>query len=296
MNLLPMTTLRELARITATTGLLVASLSPAIASAQRDRARTAEAPPPALPPLAQAEQAYLDVDFSAALVAAQAALREGGHTPEELVRIYQLLGVCSASEGLAERARDYFLRMLAINPETELDDTVPPRLRAPFLEARGIVTARPQRLGAEVGIARAQSAVHVSLVDPFQMGQTLIIHARIEGGLEFTTREERPRASLDVPLAGSDSADRVEYWLELKDPFGNQVLVLGSEFEPRVVGRMSVAGAGAAPASGGGGNVLEEPWFWIVVGAVVVGGAVTAGVLGDQANRVELRTRVRTDQ
>ena len=294
MTSLSIRVLHTAARITATTALVVAAWSPATASAQRDRGRTEAPPPPALPPLAQAEQAYLDVDFSAALVAAQAALREGGHTPEELVRIYQLLGVCSASEGLAERARDYFLRMLAINPETELDDTVPPRLRAPFLEARGIVTARPQRLGAEVGIARAQSAVHISLVDPFQMGQTLIVHARIEGGLEFTTSEERPRASLDVRLAGSDSADRIEYWLELKDPFGNQVLVMGSEFEPRVVGRMSVAGAGAATNTGG--NVLEEPWLWIVVGVVVVGGAVTAGVLGDQANRVELRTRVRTDQ
>jgi hypothetical protein len=273
-------------------GLISALALAPTAHAQRTRREpVAEvaAPPPSA--LAQAEQAYLDVDFATALTAAQEALREGGHTPQELMRIYQLLGVCSAAEGHAERARDFFLRMLAIDPDAELDDTVPPRLRAPFLEARGIVGARPARLGAEVGIARAQSAVHVAFTDPFQVGQTVVVHARIEGQAEFTSSEERARASIDMPLAGSGDADRVEYWLEVRDPFGNQVLTLGTEFEPRVVGRMSVA-AGPAAGGGGGGNVLEEPWFWIVVGVVVAGGATAGAVLGVQASQLELRSTV----
>jgi tetratricopeptide (TPR) repeat protein len=36
----------------------------------------------------------------------------------------------------------------------------------------------------------------------------------------------------------------------------------------------------AAMASSGG-NVAEEPWFWIVIGVVVVGGAVAAGFIAD---------------
>lgn len=241
--------------------------------------------------LARAEQAYLDVDFDGTLSAAQQALREGGHTPAQLMRIYQLLGVSSAAVGQSERARDFFVRMLAIDAGADLDDTVPPRLRAPFLEARGIVTSRPERLGAEVGLARVQSALHVALTDPFQLGQTLRVHARLEGTLEFSTREEAAQPVVFARLDGAAAADRVEYWVELVDPFGNQILTLGSEFEPRVVGRLARASDGGS--GGGGSDLAAEPWLWIVIGAVVVGGGITAGViLGEQASRLELRTGI----
>jgi hypothetical protein len=242
--------------------------------------------------LGRAEQSYLEVDFDGTLAAAQEALREGGHTPAQLVRIYELLGVSSAAVGENERARDFFVRMLAIDVSADLDDTVPPRLRAAFLEARGIVTSRPERLGAEVGLARVQSALHVALTDRFQLGRTVRVHARLEGTLEFSTREEAAQPVMFARLDGASTADRVEYWVELVDPFGNQILVLGTEFEPRVVGRVATAPAGGG-GGGGGADIVSEPWFWIVIGVVVVGGGVTAGViLGDQASRLELRTGV----
>jgi hypothetical protein len=242
--------------------------------------------------LARAEQSFLDVDFEGTLSAAQEALREGGHSPAQLVRIYELLGVSSAAVGEAERARDFFVRMLAIDSSADLDDTVPPRLRAPFLEARGIVTSRPQRLSAEVGLARSQSAVHVALTDPFQLGRTLRVHARLEGTLEFSTREEAAQPVMFARLEGAASADRVEYWVELVDPFGNQILLLGSEFEPRIVGR-AVPAQGGGGGGGGGGDVFSEPWLWIVVGVVVVGAGVTTGILlGDQASQLQLHTGV----
>lgn len=282
-------------------GVLALSASPLAAqrgrgqSAAQAAAQAAPPPPPAhVDALARAEQAYLDVDFEGTLGAAQEALREGGHTPAQLVRIYELLGVSSAAVGEAERARDFFVRMLAIDASANVDDTVPPRLRAPFLEARGTVTSRPERLGAEVGLARTQSALHVALTDPFQLGRTLRVHARLEGTLEFTTRDEAAQSATFARLDGAANADRVEYWIELVDPFGNQVMVLGSEFEPRVVGRVATTGGGDGGGGGsGGGDVFSEPWFWIVVGAVVVGAGVTAGiVLGQEASRLELRTGV----
>jgi hypothetical protein len=270
----------------ATTFLLI---SPCVARAQRGSAAQATGA------LQRAEQSYLDVDFEGTLAAAQEALREGRHTPAQLVRIYELLGVSSAAVGENDRARDFFVRMLAIDLSADLDDTVPPRLRAPFLEARGIVTSRPERLGAEIGLARVQSALHVALTDPFQLGRSLRVHARLEGTLEFTTEEEAAQPVMFARLEGASTADRVEYWVELVDPFGNQILVLGSEFEPRVVGRAvpGVAGGSGGNGGGGGGDVLSEPWFWIVVGVVVVGaGATTAAILGDQASRLEVRTGV----
>lgn len=270
-------------------GLALALLL-AIVAPERTVAQTASGA------LGRAEQSFLDVDFEGTLAAAQEALREGGHTPPQLVRIYQLLGVSSAAMGESERARDFFVRMLAIDPTADLDDTVPPRLRAPFLEARGIVTSRPERLGAEVGLARSQSAVHVALTDPFQLGRSIRVHARLEGTLEFSTREEAAQPVVFARLDGAATADRVEYWVELVDPFGNQILLLGSEFEPRIVGRAVPAqggGGGGGGSGGGGGDLLAEPWLWIVIGVVVVGAGVTTGiVLGDQASQLQLRTGV----
>lgn len=267
-----------------------------------DAQRRRRAPPTPTDPLQAAEQAYVDVDFESTLEHASSALQAGGHGPDRLARIYQLLGVSAAALGDPDGARDFFERMLAIDPDATLDDTVPPRLRAPFLEARGVVSARTDELGAQVGIDRAQSAVRVELTDPFGMARTVRVHARLEGGAEYTSAEGESAGEVLMPLPGADTADRVEYWVEVLDPYNNQLAILGSEFEPRTVGRIATGGggggAGAGPGAGGtdaggGTSIVEEPAFWIIaVGVVLVAGAVTTGVLVDQASHVPVQTGV----
>ncbi|MCZ7684251.1 MAG: hypothetical protein M5U28_37935 [Sandaracinaceae bacterium] len=108
--------------------------------------------------LARAEAAYLEVDFDATHQHALAALRAGGNTPEQLVRVYQLLGIAASALGREDEARDHFVRMLGLDRDAELDASVPPRLRDPFLEARGVWAARTGRLGIQVGLDRARPA------------------------------------------------------------------------------------------------------------------------------------------
>lgn len=274
-------------------GWSAVQLGPSATSAEaqaRPEARTA-ATGATSDALARAEAAYNDIDFESTLAAAQEALREGGHTPAQLTRIYELLGVSAAATEDLERARDYFVRMLALDPAANLDDTVPPRLRAPFLEARGTVSSRTERLEVSVGLARARSALHVELTDPFQLAVTVRVHARLEGSVDYVTRESAAQPNTLAQLDGASDADRVEYWLEVVDRFGNQVLTRGGEFEPRVVGRERTGAGGAASDEGGG--VLSEPWFWTVVGVVVVGAGVATGVvLGLEASRIEVQTGV----
>lgn len=247
--------------------------------------------------LDDAEAAYLDVDFERTLNAAQAAINSGELEPGELARAYELLGVSAAALGDPDTARDCFLRMLSVDEERQLDDTVPPRLRAPFMEARGALTARPDRLHVEVVLARAYSALRVALTDPFEMIQGIRIHVRVEGGTEWTVIDEDYQDEIMATFASAASADRLEYWLEVLDPRGNRIQVLGTEFEPLVVGRPAPApvGGGEAGGAGGGGgpSIAEEPAFWLVLGAVVlVGAGIGIGVGVYQANQVELRTEV----
>lgn len=236
--------------------------------------------------LAAAEQAYLDVDFEETRNHSLEALRAGGLTPEQLVRCYMLLGVSSSALSDEDAARDYFVRMLGIDPDAQLDESVNPQMRDPYLEARGMWAARPGRLEIEAGLDRAASAVRIELRDPTDMARRVRIGARLEGEAEFTTAEYEAAATLAAPVTGAADADRVEYYVEILDIHGNTLRSEGSAFDPRVVGRMQVAG-------GGGSNFFEEPVLWIIVGAVVaVAAAVTIGIVVDSRSRIGVQTGV----
>ena len=241
--------------------------------------------------LAAAEAAYLEVDFEATRDLAIRALRAGGHTPEEVVRIYKLLGIASSALDEEEAARDYFVRMLGLDADATLDDSVSPRMRNPYLEARGVWAARQGRLGVEAGLDRGSSAVHVELTDPTDMARRVRVAARLEGASDYTTEVYAAQSVLNAPVAGADTADRVEYYVEVLDMHGNTILSAGSAFEPEVVGRTSFAnGEGGG---GGGGSVVEEAWFWIVIGAVVAAGAgIAIGFVLDSRSRIGVQTGV----
>lgn len=242
-------------------------------------------------PLAAAEAAYLEVDFEGTRDNALLALRAGGQTPEQVVRIYQLLGISSSALGDEDAARDYFVRMLGIDPDASLDESVPPRLRNPYLEARGVWAARQGRLEITAGLDRGTSSVRVELTDPTDMARRVRVSTRLEGAAQYTTQEYAAAAVLGAQLEGAADADRVEYYVDVLDMHGNVILASGSAFQPRVVGR---APAGATGGGGGGGTTfVEEPVFWIVVGAVLaVAAGVTIGVVVDQRSRIGFQSGV----
>lgn len=76
------------------------------------------------------------------------------------------------------------------------------------------------------------------------------------------------RHTLDVSRPGFV---RFEWAGSLED---GQMLDLGVELARE-------AERAGGEGGGGGGNVLEEPWLWIVIGALVIGGAVVGGWYAD---------------
>jgi hypothetical protein len=269
----------KLALPTAALFSVAALLGPVAASAQR--------------PLEQAEAAYVEVDFETTLTASQTAIDSGELSPTELARAYELLGVSAAALGDAEAAREVFLRMLSIEPDRRLDDTVPPRLRAPFMEARGIVTARPDRMGAEVTLVRANGALLVRLVDPYEMVEGIRLHMRAEGSVEYETFEAPYAEEILAPFEPASGEGAVEYWLEVIDPRGNQLVVEGTQFEPNVLGARAIVAGGEGAPPPAGPSVFEEPVFWVIVGSVIaVGAGIGIAVGVDQSSRVNLVTGV----
>lgn len=250
--------------------------------------------------LERAENAYQEIDFEGVRTHAIEALRNGGLEPAQLARVYELLGVASSALGDADGARDYFVRMLWLDPDAQLDESVSPRMREPYLEARGIRMARPGTLEVETGIDRGSSQVHVTLRDPSDMGRRVRVAARIEGDTEYTTHEYEAQTELAANLDGADTADRIEYFVQVLDRHGNVILAEGGPFAPRVVGRQPGAAASEESGGGGGGggaSITDDPAFWpivlgIVGGLVLVGGGIAIGVVVDQRSRIGVQSSV----
>jgi hypothetical protein len=250
-----------------------ALLLPAIAGAQPSARAGREA-------LARAEEAYLRVDFEATQQEANAALVSGGHTKRRLTRIYQLLGIAAAALEQEDAARDAYIRMLAIDPEAQVDRSLAPRLRAPFLEARGFWSSRSDRLGAEVSASRPRSALRIDLVDPLQMAARWTVHARLDGEGEIFEQSGQVAERVYVEMPGLRDAQRIEYALEIFDQHGNRLIEIGTDDQPNVIETgASVSGGGGAggPGTRDEGGLLSSPGFWI--GAAVVATAVIVGVL-----------------
>jgi hypothetical protein len=245
-------------------------------------------------PLQRAEAAYLEVDFDGTRNFALQALRAGGHSPQQLVRIYQLLGISSAATNHNDEARDYFVRMLGLDANAQLDSSVPPRLRDGYLEARGIVAARSGQLGVQANLDRAASALRIQLTDTTDMARRVRVHARIEGVAAYGTTDAVARATtIDAFVPGANTADRIEYWIEVLDQFGNQLVLEGNQIEPRVVGRTEIA-TPVAPVTGGGTTIFEEPWFWTVAGGVlaVAAAVIITAIVVDQRSRIGATTSI----
>ena len=246
-------------------------------------------------PLERAEEAYLRIDFAATLEHATAALESGELSPAQVVRGYQLVGIAAAALERDEESRDAYIRMLAVDPAREVDRNLAPRLRSPFLEARGYWTARSDRLEAVVGLDREEGALIVRFGDPLSMAQLVVVWARVAGSAEWNQVRRPAAASIAIPLEGAGDAGRVEYALAVLDFHGNRLIELGTPNDPRSIGEAQVTTEGPLDDDRGeeGGSVLGSPVFWGIAAVVLVGAGVGGYfLLSDGAPGVETSVTV----
>ncbi len=190
--------------------------------------------------LSEAERAYQEVDFERTLRLAEAALEAGGHDVDESARIYQLIGIAAAALGDEDRSRDAYTHMLALRPDTEIDLSLAPRLRSPFLEARGFWAAQPAGLGARVSLLSRRGELRLTLSDPIRMAASVVMVSRVAGAEPQQVQREAA-SELRFALPGFEGG-QVEYYARVLDGYGNAVVEIGSEDEPHVVGQPRAPG------------------------------------------------------
>jgi len=226
--------------------------------------------------LDRAENAYSEIDFPRVIELANQALQEGGHAPEEVARIYELIGLSNAAEREEDPAREAYVKMLALRPDAEVDTNLAPRLRGPFLEARGFWASRSSGFSLDARVVRARGSIRVELSDPLGMAAEIRVLSRDHAAMEPMGETSVPAESeVLVEVPALPDAPQIDYAVQVLDEHGNRLAEIGTEDRPHVFGEPPAVVPPPGGDDDGSGGI--PVWVWIV-GGVVAAGALALGL------------------
>lgn len=222
--------------------------------------------------LSEVQKAYAAVDYQKTQSLAEAAIRHGGNDRASSAELYRLWATACAALDQPDDARKAFAYALAANPELKLDRSLSPKIRAPYLEARG---AMPTGDGTplDLSLRLGKQALELSLHDALEVAAGVVVSMRAVGTVSFSRRrfDAAPTRSISVPL-GSD----LEVSARVVDTYDNVLFELGSEEQPQRL--MNVSGSRpGAPSSGPARDANPLPYY-VTSGALAVLGAAAGGV------------------
>jgi hypothetical protein len=173
-------------------------------------------------PVEAAERAYKEVDFETQLAQATRALEQGQHDPATLANIYRLLGIAHAALNSPDAARQAFMKLLAIDPDIALEQVLSPRLRTPYMEARGFWDVSRTRLAIAIAIDPASGALEIELSDPLRMGSHVRVMAGADAPHAIAKLAAAPRVVVSAPALAAHAGQPLR--VELLDPHANVIL------------------------------------------------------------------------
>jgi hypothetical protein len=224
--------------------------------------------------LAEAERAYSAVDFSQTFERAEAALAEGAHSPRETARLYLLLGISAAALDKEDEARRAFGVVIVLDPDVKLEQSLSPKIRAPYLEARGAF-AGSTRLQAALSVD--SGALAIALSGSLEPVRSVELAVRPKGSLDYRVERFEPAAELSFAPPGNPA--EVEVALRLVDEHDNSLFEFGSRATPRsLVLRRATERAASAPPAAPQESVNRTPYH--VTAALLAGLGVAAAGAG----------------
>lgn len=238
------------------------------------------------PLIARGKREYEELRFEEALQTLSAALVRSGNSRSDQALIYRLLAFTYLALGREEEAAGAYRSMLPLDPDFLPGEELAPRIRGFFGQVRAQWEAEGRPGSAPpppVTIAhrsppRAERGSEVTLSatidDPGGRVDRLVLAYRQGTDAVFNRLDTRlVDGEYVATIPGDDVAPPlVEYYFEALDAQGLPIAARGDVAAPLRI---------AVPAPGSEGvNVLEEWWFWTIIGAVVVGGVTTGIVLG----------------
>jgi hypothetical protein len=256
--------------------------------------------------LAAAERAYQDVDFERQRVEATRALEAGSNDRERLAHIYRLLGISHAALNAPDQAKLAFMKLLAVDPDVHLEHVLSPRLRTPYMEARGYWDVTTARLSLDLqGGTRAPAGalreLSITLSDPLRMGA--VVRVTAPGTPALTVAELTARAQLTVPPSALEAHAGRPLRVQLLDVHEN--VLITRQFSPiapsptlesaanaegaRADASPSPGTASAATAAGKPAFIARDDAAPFPVTAALAGGGVLALGIGVTAHLMRER-------
>lgn len=234
--------------------------------------------------------------YPEAIGEAGALLTRTDLSARQRVETLEALAIAQVAENQTQNAQNTLAELYRRDPGHRLSDAdASPTVLSAFARARE-GRGNPMRVTIDhrsPGRLARREAPSIEL--RFSAGRDAVHEARLayraRGATEWGTSVMRLGADgvarASIPLSGpTDRTSEIEYWVEARAPSGAQLAQLGTAEDPLRISvpaetrrvqviRVETPGRGAAAPRG----VLEQWWFWTIVGTVVVGGGVAGYVL-----------------
>ncbi len=233
--------------------------------------------------LADAQKAYADVDYENTRRLAKAALERGGNDRASTAELYLLWGTAAAALDQADEARTAFLYVLAINPEAKLERSLSPKIRAPYLEARGSMSQADGKASLGLGLQRRQQELEITLTDSAHVVASVEVATRSRQDERFARRrlDAAPRKRVPTP-----SGAELEFFVQALDRYGNVLFELGNQDAPE---RLALVRSPAPSPSASAPQVTDvnRTPYYITAGAFAALGIAAGGIATAQYLRRE---------
>lgn len=223
--------------------------------------------------LLAAQKAYAEVDYEGTRRLASAAIEQGGNDRASTAQLYLLWGTAAAALDQADEARTAFVYALALNPDTRLERSLSPKIRAPYLEARGSLSLADGKPPLELTLERRGGELELRLRDAAHLVASIELSTRASGRDQFVHQHFDASPSRRVPApAGTE----LQFFLQALDRHGNVLFAQGSADEP---GRLALNAPQPAPERlrTGSADVNRTPYY-VTAGALAALGLASGGL------------------
>jgi len=223
--------------------------------------------------VAEAQKAYADVDYEGTRRLAKAALERGGNDRATTGQLYLLWAMAAAALDQNDEARNAFSSAIAVNPELKLDRSVSPKIRAPYVEARGTMTSADGQAPLEVKLQQRRQALDVELRDTLKLAASVEISLRARDGAPYTRRKLAAAPSRRVALP---EGSELQVFALVLDRYGNVIAQVGSADDPERL--LLVASQKPQSQPEPGRHDVNRTPYYISAGAMGVLGLAAGGV------------------
>lgn len=244
--------------------------------------------------LDRAEKQLSLMEYDKAIETATEAVHRGGNSIKDLKRAYTILAHGLAVLGQDGPARDYYTKLLVIDPKFSLSKDVSPKVRAPLITARSDRAGRPGIVAVHRPPTSArydeQLVLRIQVIeDPLDMVKGASVHYRLPGRGKPSTLgvggdEKELVLALPLTVLGAH-AGTLTYDINLLDVYNNVV------WSKRAVDVQLVGDAppvAAAVTAESGSPWYTRWWVWTIAGVVVAGAATAAIVVATQPNESDV--------